>query len=120
MLVLPQNMVWPDEYEWSQVEQRLQYTITGALIIEAGAKQAGRPVTLVGDRSGPWFTRAMLETLRTWAAIPAEQFVLSYRGTNIDVAFDHSQQAITATSIAGHADPIASDFYAATLRFIEV
>lgn len=120
VLTLPKNLTWPDEYEWAQVEQRTQYSITGALIIEAGAKQAGRPITLQGDRSGPWFTRATLETLRAWAALPAEQFVLSYRGTNLNVVFDHSQNAITAQSIAGHADPEDSDFYAATLRFLEV
>lgn len=115
-LTLP-DLLWPDEYAWQAVEQRTQFTITGALIVEASAKQAGRPITL---QSGAWFVRSQLETLRAWAALPAQQFTLSYRGVSFDVAFDHSRGALAATAVIDYSDPDGTDYYAVTLRFIEV
>jgi hypothetical protein len=115
-LTLP-DLLWPDEFAWQAVEQTTIYTITGALIVQASAKQAGRPVTL---QSGAWFTRADLETLRTWAALPAESFTLVYRGTSLTVAFDHARGAITPEPLFEVCDPDGTDHIRATLRFIEV
>ena len=115
-LTLP-DLLWPDEFDWQAVEQTTTYTITGALIVQSSAKQAGRPVTL---QSGAWFTRSVLETLRTWAAAPAETFTLVYRGTTLTVAFDHARGAITAEALFEVCDPDATDHIRATLRFIEV
>lgn len=115
-LPLP-DLLWPDEFSWQAVEQRTQYSITGALIVEASAKQAGRPITL---QSGAWFTRETLETLRAWAALPAESFTLVYRGTTLTVAFDHQRGAITAEALFEVCDPDSADEIRATLRFIEV
>lgn len=119
-LTLPADMLWPDEYEWQAVEQRTQYTITGALIVEASAKQAGRPITLQGGVDYAWIDRTTLETLRTWAGFAAETFTLSYRGASFDVTFDHSRGAIAASPVIDYSDPDGTDYYALTLRFIEV
>lgn len=115
-LTLP-DLLWPDEYSWQAVEQRTQYTITGALIVESSAKQAGRPITL---QSGAWFVRSQLETLRAWAALPAETFSLAYRGTTYTVAFDHARGAISADPLFEVCDPDGNEQSSATLRFIEV
>ena len=116
VLALP-DLLWPDEYSWQAVEQRTQYTITGAIIVESAAKQAGRPITL---ESGAWFTRTQLETLRTWAKLPAETFSLSYRGITFVVAFDHERGAIAAQPLWDVCDPDGTEQSSATLRFIEV
>lgn len=120
VLTLPDDLLWPDEYEWQAVEQRTQYTITGALLVEASPKQAGRPITLQGGTDYAWIDRATLETLRTWAGYAAETLVLSYRGASFDVAFDHSRGALAATAVIDYSDPDGTDYYALTLRFIEV
>jgi hypothetical protein len=120
VLTLPDDLLWPDEYEWQAVEQRTQYTITGALIVEASAKQAGRAITLQGGVDYAWIERTALETLRTWAGYAAETFVLSYRGASFDVAFDHPRGAIAAAAVIDYCDPEGTDYYAVTLRFIEV
>ncbi|MDG4562561.1 MAG: hypothetical protein P9E88_14835 [Candidatus Competibacter sp.] len=55
-LVLPSGLVWSDEDAWSPVEQALDYTLTGALVVEESVRLAGRPITLAGKRSGNFYT----------------------------------------------------------------
>lgn len=72
-LRLPDGLVWEDESAWSPVAQATEYTLTGALILEEATKAAGRPITLVGGRSGltswAWLTRT--EALALKAALDA-------------------------------------------------
>ncbi len=41
-ITLPNDLLWVDE-TWSPVTSNTTYTITGALVIEYGQKQAGSP-----------------------------------------------------------------------------
>jgi hypothetical protein len=119
-LTLPDDLLWPDEYAWQAVEQRAQYTITGALLVESAAKQAGRPLTLQGGGNWAWLDRTTLETLRAWAALPAQTFSLLFRGVTYSVVFDQPNGAISATPVVDYSDPTTTDYYVVTLRFIEV
>ena len=69
-VTLPDALSWADEYAWSPVEQAKTYTTTGALLIEEGVKQAGRPITLEGSEDSTWCTRALVDQLHAWAATP--------------------------------------------------
>lgn len=52
-LPLPDNLHWSDEFSWSPVAQSAgEYSLTGALLLQESAKQAGRPITLVGLKDG--------------------------------------------------------------------
>lgn len=117
-LALPDDMLWPDEYDWRAVEQRTVYSITGALIVDAAAKLAGRTITL--DGSHTWVARSVVDTLLEWAALPLQTFTLAYRGVNHTVIFDHAAAAIEARPNVDYADPDATDVYALTLRFLKV
>jgi hypothetical protein len=119
-LALPDDLLWVDEDAWRAVEQRTQYTITGALLVEAYAKQSGRTITLQGGPDYAWMPRATLDTLRAWAALPAQAFVLNLHGTDYDVILDHAAGAITAAPVIDYATPAADDPYAVTLRFLEI
>lgn len=59
-LALHPDLYWSDEHNWFPVEQTVQRTITGALIVSVATRLAGRPVTLQpeDDRSA-WTPRAM-------------------------------------------------------------
>lgn len=39
---LPPDLHWRDEFSWTPVEQSTEYSLTGALIVQSGARQAGR------------------------------------------------------------------------------
>lgn len=119
-LTLPQDLLWADEFAWQQVEQATQYTTTGALVLDAWAKQAGRPITLRGDVDYGWCQRSTLATLNAWAALPGQSFTLSLRGTPRTVVFDHAGGAIDAAPVVPYSDPLPDDHYTLTLKFIEV
>lgn len=53
---------WADEFDWQpQVISEPIYTLTGAMIVETGTKQAGRAITLVGDNV--WLDKVLLVKL---------------------------------------------------------
>lgn len=117
-ITLSDDMLWTDEYEWTPVEQQTSYSLTGALVVEVAARTAGRPITLAGDDDHGWITRTVLEALRTAAAIPGQEFVLTLRGVAHDVIF--AADPIAAQQVFEVRDPNADDYYIATLKFIEV
>lgn len=115
---LPNDMLWVDEYDWSAVEQATEYSVTGALLVDAAARLAGRPITLAADEGYGWITRSVLDQLLAASNIPGQQFTLTLRGTPHTVIFDDPR--IEATPVFDVSDPAAGDFYVVTLKFLKV
>jgi hypothetical protein len=69
IIALPETLVWEDEFTWSPVAQNTEFSLTGALIVQTATRQAGRPITLVGQSDGNAHTggisRTNLLTLQT-------------------------------------------------------
>lgn len=121
VLTLPTDLLWVDEFDWREVEQRQAYSVTGALIVQAALKLNGRPITLAGSESHGWIARTALLTLLTWRALPAQVFSLVLRSEAArSVMFDHERGAVEAAPIVDFSDPTGTDYYRALLRFIEV
>lgn len=80
-IVLPDTLVWEDEVPWSPVVQSVEYSLTGALIVEEATRQAGRPITLAGqsdsDSHTGWMTRNDLLTLRAALTVAGAAFTLT-------------------------------------------
>ena len=121
-LTLDPDLKWSDEHQWHPVEQTSQRTITGALIVSTAARIGGRPITLQpDDDSSAWMPRSMIDTLRSWAAVPGRQMTLTLRGTPHTVIFRHHDGiAVEASPIVFYSDEDGSDWYKATLRFMEI
>ena len=119
-LTLPADLMWRDEFAWARVEQTAQYTTTGALVLDAWAKQAGRPITLAGTVTYGWCQRSDLITLNAWAAAPGLVLSLALRGAVYSVSFDHAGGAIEAEPVVEYSDPLPEDPYALTLRFLQL
>ena len=64
-VTLPDGLRWSDEFDWTPLAQRAEYSLTGALIVERATRQAGRPITLIGGKDFVWITRANLIALKT-------------------------------------------------------
>lgn len=122
VLELPYDLQWTDEFDWHPVQQATEYSTTGALIIDVGMRQAGRPITLEGDDSTAWMRRSVCDQLRAWAALPGEVFALQLRGVGRAVVFDHARGAFEARALIGLADEAISPdmYYLPRLRFLEV
>lgn len=79
-IILPEDLNWSDEFQWSPVARSTDYSLTGALIVEESLKQAGRPITLEAKSEfrGPvWIDRDTVDALYAKAAVPGTQMTLT-------------------------------------------
>jgi hypothetical protein len=91
---LSDRLQWTDEFDWNRAQQSASYSVAGSLIVQvAGAKQAGRPITLDGTGTAAWTSRGDCETLRAWADVPGAQLQLTLRGVVRTVIFDQERGA---------------------------
>jgi hypothetical protein len=120
-VTLSSDLYWEDEFNWSPVAQSVERSITGALLIQASALQAGREITLRSfDQVSGAITAADLAQLKAWASVPNQVMQLSLRGVSRDVLFRHQETAIEATPFEHYSDVQPGDFYLVTLRFMEI
>lgn len=117
---LPLDLRWANEFEWSPVEQTVQRTLTGAIVISTSARVAGRPIILAAfEPDTAWTPRPVLGQAREWASVPGQLMLLTMRGVVRTVVFDHAAGAIETTPIAHYNDADASDWFRVTYRFLE-
>lgn len=122
-IVLSDRLVWRDENAWQPPQMETDYGTQGDLMVHVRARRAGRPITLEGQDSAAWMSRADIEALQAWAAIPGAQFTLSLRGADRAVMFDAtSGAAIDARPLWDLADgeQSADMPMLPTLKFFEV
>jgi hypothetical protein len=128
---LPDDMWWSDEFNAWRVGQNVRTSLTGALIVQEGALQAGRPITLESQQIGSaWIAPVTLDVLRALQAkeqvAGATPFVLTLPGHNtgsrdFDVIWRRtSGPAIEARPIRFAIPQLDGDYYAVTLRLMTV
>lgn len=122
-ITLADDLRWTDEAEWSPVEQTVERSITGALLVSLGDRgTVGRPITLAPpDEQGAWMPRSIVEQLMAWAAIPGKQLTLTWRGTNRTVMFRHQDAPVLqADPVTFISDVGADDPHLVTIRLMQV
>ncbi|MCC6560187.1 MAG: hypothetical protein IT478_02415 [Xanthomonadales bacterium] len=119
-VTLSDDFEFPEEFDWSLIQIKKTYSVTGALIIQTGTKQVGRSITLQGDDQHAWVSRADLATLRTLANTAGALLTLVFRTVTYSVMFDHEAGAIDAQPVADFDVPDPADWYVVTLRFFVV
>lgn len=117
---LSDDFAFVEQYTWPQLAMRKAFSVSGALIVQTGLKQAGRQITLQGDEQHAWVTRAQLASLRTLADTPSITLTLDFRGETYSVIFDAEAGAIDAAPVADFDTEDAADFFIVTLRFLTV
>ena len=124
-LLLPDDLLWSDEHAWTPAVASVSYLITGALLVQSATRQAGRPITLVGAADMAWVTRAVVNMLYGWAALPLTDATGRFELTLADgriftIAFRHADGAIEAEPVLGLPAHAETDHYRLTLRLIEL
>lgn len=70
---LPADLQWTDEFTAWKVGQQARASLTGALIVQESARQAGRPITLQTTRDGTAYVGVVsLPVLRALQASESE------------------------------------------------
>jgi hypothetical protein len=123
-LALHDDLRWLDEAAWSRVQQGVERSITGALLVQIAERinDTGRPITLgPPDPEAAWMSRATLDQLLAWSNIPAKQLTLSLRGTTHQVLFRHQDEpVIEAEPVKFVSDEDGTDLYLVTIRLMKI
>ncbi len=119
---LSDRLQWTNEYDWSPVDQATGYSTRGALLVDVGLKLAGQPITLEGNDTNAWISRALCSTLQAWAALPGIQLDLVLRGETHQVIFDHGKGGFSAQPIWKLLDGEITPelMYRPTFKFLKV
>lgn len=118
-ITLHKDLLWSDEANWNPVEQTFKRTVTGAGIVQTGTRVGGRPITLEpeDDRSAPT-SRATVDLLRNWAAVPGKTMVLTLGGQTYNVIFRHQDGGFEAKKWIHYDNVLPSDIYLVVIRLM--
>jgi len=121
LVALPDDIWWEDETDWTPVEQSTEYSLEGSLVIDANAKQAGRPITLSGHERRAWVRRSTVLALQVMAATVGKEMVLSFHGQSYNVMFRYNDgPPVLAEPRKKKSPPADDDWYTLTLRLMEI
>jgi hypothetical protein len=118
-ITLPDDLIWTDEFDWTPIQQTQSYTLTGALVLESGEKQAGRPITLVGGDNAAWATRAQIDALYAKLTGDPVMTLTLHDARVFSVKWVH-EKPIDAKLILDYNNPISSDWYSLTIKLIAI
>ena len=119
-VTLPADLTWTDEFDWSPLEQTASYTLTGALVLETGQRQAGRAITLAGSELSAWADRQTVAALYAKLTASGPMTLTLNDGRTFQVAFRHGDTPVAARPVVDFRLPANSDFYSLIVRFMEV
>lgn len=118
-LTLTDNLIWPDEFQHNQLAQSVERSLTGGLIVQEGAKQYGRPITLEG-----WLSRDDVDALYAKEASASSGMPLTLPdGREFTVIFDRARgRAIEAEPVHPYtqASQTPEWYYQTTIRLLTV
>lgn len=121
-IVLRPDLYWSDENNWHPVEQTVQRTITGALILESSSRIKGRSITLQPEaENNAWMPWSTVQALKALSAVPGKVMTLTLRGVAYAVVFRHHESpALEATPLRHLEDVQDNDRYLVTMKFMEI
>ena len=120
---LEDGFFWSDE-NWAEIQQNQEHSISGALIVQEGRKQAGRPITLQpANKTKGWIKLRDLNQLREWQNLQ-EHFTLQFQWPHdqrqFNVIFNHKDGALESSTIKGTPATSLDTYFNVTMRFTEV
>lgn len=118
-VTLPDDLQWIDEFDWAPVAQSTDYTIGGSLVVQEGAKAAGRYITLSGG-DWAWIERSAVLALRALMTAGRVMTLDLVDGRSFSVMWRHGDNPVKATPVIFQAPPDDADPYYIELRLIEV
>lgn len=119
-ITLPDSLEWVDEFDWSDVKQDKQYTLTGSLIISENSVSKGRPITLVsGD--DVWVDRSVVLAVMALVNATDKTYTLTLPDARLfTVMFDRESSPVDAKPIFRKSVQDTTSKYTITLRLMEV
>ena len=121
-IILPDDLLWINEFDWNSVEQNVERSLTGALLVQEAQLTHGRPKVLSGNGEAGWVSRLTIKKLFALSKAANKAMSLTLPdGRQFSVIFDRSNGApIEAEQVLPFAYPEDGDVYLLTLRLLTV
>jgi hypothetical protein len=121
-ITLPDDLLWINEFGWNPVEQAMDRSLTGGLLIQEQSKSYGRPIELSGGEEAAWVTRSVVVNLLALSHIANKVMTLTLPDLRqYSVIFDRSSGSpIEARQILPDAYPGDDHYYSLTIRLLTV
>lgn len=122
---LPDDLLWEDEFKWTNAVGTKEYSLSGALVQQVGTRLKGRPITLVPpDDEMAWVPRATVDALQHEANVADRKYTLVIgsgpSARQFPVRFRHDEVAFEATPAWRWQGTEADTWFSITLRLLEV
>lgn len=105
-VTLPPDLQWSDEFNWVALGMTAKVSLTGAEVVQSGALQAGRPITLQGGTDFAWLDYATIEALRTLATAGGATYTLTLAdGRTFTVRFRGEDIPVEGAPVAHRVTP---------------
>ena len=121
-IILPDDLLWINEFDWNPVEQNIERSLTGALLVQESQLLRGRSIILSGNGEAGWVSRFTVKSLLALSKTTSKTMSLTLADERqFNVIFDRSiASPIEAQQIFPFAYPSDSDDYLLTLRLLTV
>jgi hypothetical protein len=122
---LPPGLWWADELTFSPVAQSVEYSITGAVIVQSGVKLSGWKIDLapIAPDADTLLALSAWQQVQAWARVPEQQLTLTdAAGTAYEVVFRHDESpALSAAPLwPGEADQPADLVRITSIKLLTV
>ncbi|MBF0192106.1 MAG: hypothetical protein HQL99_13345 [Magnetococcales bacterium] len=88
-VILPPQIQWMDQFEWSPVSQEVGRTLGGGLVSWDLPLDGGRPITLEAQTPVAWLTMEQVVAIQALSAQPGAVFGLEWGSEFFSVMFRH-------------------------------
>ncbi len=121
-VTLPDDLLWTNEFDWNPVEQHIDRSLNGALLIQEQLQLYGRAITLSGGQEAGWVKRSTVASLLALNLVPNRVMALILPdGRQFSVIFDRKNGSpIQAQQILPFAYPDDHYQYSLTLHLLTV
>ena len=120
-IILPDDLVWRNEFDTSQIAQSQSRTLGGNLVVFESQKIAGRKIALESDADSGWITRNDLDLLRSMFEQVDTDLTLVRNAVSFTVRVDRSSgSGIKVIPVIDCSNPSSTDKYALSVYLITV
>lgn len=125
IITLPDGLVWGDEFSWSPSVAAVDYSLTGALLVQVRQKAKGRAITLkAASEEEGWVLRSTVILLNSWLLPPDRKMTLTLTyptdTRSFTVMFRHQDGAMESGPVKKFPGHASGDWFNIVLRLMEI
>ena len=115
------GLLWDNEFNQNKINQTIQHTLSGSVVVYSGKKLNGYPISLSSGENYGWLKRSVVEQISALTEDINLVMTLNIRGVNKQVMFDNSKgDGFEATPLFPLVNPTADAYYRVKINLISI